>query len=113
MSTFDEYLLSVKKKKRWDIKNKIKIRQQYGATIEVVNSINHKESEKVFELYSNTAERGDASPYPIICSKSSFGQWDEMGESYKWILVNSNHIIAFAIVVKEGNNLLFKHVGMD
>ncbi|MFC0561412.1 peptidogalycan biosysnthesis protein [Halalkalibacter alkalisediminis] len=113
-TTFDEYLLSVKKKKRWDIKNKIKTMHQYGASIEVVNSINHQESERIYELYNNTAERGDASPYPIIYSKSSFGQWDGMGESYKWILVKfQSKIIAFAMVVKEGNSLLFKHVGMD
>ncbi|WP_054707143.1 peptidogalycan biosysnthesis protein [Bacillus sp. JCM 19041] len=113
-NSFDDYLLSVKKKKRWDIKNKIKSLHQYEASIEVVDSINHQESERVFELYNNTAERGDASPYPIIYSKSSFGQWDGMGESYKWILVKfQSEIIAFAMVVREGDSLLFKHVGMD
>ncbi|WP_053073936.1 GNAT family N-acetyltransferase [Bacillus sp. LL01] len=112
--TFDDYLKKLKKKKRWDVKNKIKLFHEYGATIEIVDSDKIDNFSRVLELYNNTAEKGEASPYPINYSEESFHDWAFMGEAYKWIIMKyDKDIIAFALIVEENDVLLFKHVGMD
>ncbi|OXS72691.1 hypothetical protein B1B04_15450 [Lysinibacillus sp. KCTC 33748] len=113
-NTFDDYLQSLKKKKRWDVRNKQKILQEYGAKIYICNCDEIKDYSKIYQLYNNTALRNDAVPSIINYSEEGFSNWINMNDCYRWVIIEfEGEIIAFALLVEDNDHLIFKHVGMD
>lgn len=112
--TFEEYLQSLKKKKRWDVRNKQKVLNEYGAEIKILNCGEVEEYSQIYNLYTKTSLRNEDFPNIINYSEDSFNRWSDMNSSYKWITIHYNEeIIAFALIVEENDALIFKHVGMD
>ena len=114
---FEEYLNSRKKKKRWDIKKKKQIFSDKKCLIEIIpnSQILNTEYEKLFNLYQNTEKNNpDTVNYLHYSSNDKFRSLKSLGDDYKWIIVKQfDNIIAFALLVADGNVLNFKHVGLD
>ncbi|MBE1555100.1 peptidogalycan biosysnthesis protein [Sporosarcina limicola] len=112
--TFDSYLASLNKKKRWDVRNKIKIFNNYGAEIHMMDNKDIGDFDDIYMLYKNTSQKNDDFPNLINYSKETFCNWKDMSNAYKWIIIKvKERVIGFALLVKEENFLLFKHVGLD
>lgn len=113
-STFNDYLQNLKKKKRWDVKNKQKILKEYGAKISILDCNEVKDYAQLYKLYNNTSSKDSAVPHLINYSEERFNNWINMNDCYKWVIITyGNSIIAFALIVEENDTLIFKHVGMD
>lgn len=114
---FEEHLNSRKKKKRWDIKKKKQIFSDKKCLIEIIpnSQILNTEYEKLFNLYQNTEKNNpDTVNYLHYSSNDKFRSLKSLGDDYKWIIVKQfDNIIAFALLVADGNVLNFKHVGLD
>lgn len=113
-SSFNDYLQSLKKKKRWDVKNKQKVLQEYGAQISILNGDEVEDYARIYELYNNTSSKDGSIPNLINYSRASFDNWSNMNNCYKWVIITyQQQIIAFALIVENDKSLIFKHVGMD
>ncbi|MDO4597653.1 MAG: peptidogalycan biosysnthesis protein [Ligilactobacillus agilis] len=111
---FNEYLYSLKKKKRWDVRNKIRVFQEKGCKIEIkLNSqITHEEYQTFYRLYRNTENNNPKSINYM--HYSNFNAFNVLGDKYIWIILKqSDEIIAFALLCIDGSTLILKHVGLD
>ena len=115
--SFEEYLSGRKKKKRWDIKNKKRIFAEKDCSIEITpnSQILDKEYEKLFKLYQNTEKNNpDTINYLHYSTEDRFRGLKLLNDDYKWIIVKQfDEIIAFALLIEDGETLIFKHVGLD
>lgn len=114
-STFDGYLASLKKKKRWDLKNKRRLFLDKGCKTELLKNSDISDYRHLFELYLQTEEKGKENiNYSFYSNTNAFSSFKELGDNYKWILVSlDSKLIGFALIVDDGKSLIFKHVGMD
>ncbi|MBC1922819.1 Uncharacterized protein conserved in bacteria [Listeria grayi] len=112
---FNDYLQSLKKKKRWDLKNKRNIFLDKGNKVIIRANSEIIDYKDIYNLYIQTEEKNDTNINYIFYSRENkFHEFSLLDDSYKWFLVyKGNRIIAFALIVLDGENLLFKHVGMD
>ena len=111
---FDDYVMSLKKKWRANIRNKINRRKE-DLTVEVVDASNLSVEECVrcHELYFHLREKQRlkheclTSDYFCECGK-------DFGDSCKMIIARAdNKIIGFAQLLENGNDVINVRMGMD
>ncbi|OLQ54014.1 hypothetical protein BHT95_01640 [Bacillus paralicheniformis] len=114
---FNDYLKTLKKKKRWDIKNKMKKMKEYGIEFQfrLAKEISEEYYLSIYKLYLNTKNKSNAIASPINYDFESFKGLRNLCTNYKFILFEyGGELVAFGlIVVHNETEITLKHVGMD
>ncbi|WP_162937015.1 peptidogalycan biosysnthesis protein [Lactiplantibacillus pentosus] len=114
---FEEYLQTLKAKKRWDLKNKHKIFLANHASLKMVSNEDMSDYQQLFKLSRNTETKniGQSPEYLSYSDDNPFQYFSELGNHYDWLIAEKeNQVLGFVLLVKDsGNTLLFKSVGLD
>ena len=115
--SFDDYLNNQKAKRRWDIKNKQKLFNEQGCSIEIIQNskINEVNFSILYELYANTENNNfETINYQHYCDCDKFQSFKYLTDDFIWIIAKQNgRIIGFALLVHDESKLTLKHVGLD
>lgn len=112
--SFEDYLKHLKKKKRWDVRNKMKLFNKYGCDVDIYSNSEINNYQELFLLYKNTNNNNEEVSNIINYNQQTFNNMNELPDCYKWIFVTyKNQLVGFALLVEENEVLVFKHVGLD
>lgn len=111
---FDQYLDTLKKKYRWDVRNKIKIFQESGARIEYCAD-SESCAETLLPLFLNTVENNQEIRIPFHFSAQFFEEMSpHLGKRVEIILIKkAETIIAFGLILKKEGMVELKFIGLD
>lgn len=115
-SNFDEYLASLNRKKRWDLKNKRKIFLSQNCRTEIVDNSKIEDYSPLYELHYATESKNDQFiNYTTYDENDRFKSYSLLDDNYKWLLAYNENgkIIGFALLVIDNDIILFKSVGLD
>jgi predicted N-acyltransferase len=113
--SFDEYLASLPRKVRWDIKDKIRKFEAAGGRIEQRIQLG-QDAKRVYELFQKTSKEheGQEVAWPVIPNLTMFEQLEQLGDSHRMLLAYvRDQLIGFLMLAKSGETLFFKFCGLD
>jgi hypothetical protein len=113
--TFNEYLASLSKKVRWDVKDKIRRFEEAGGRIEQRIHLD-EDATAVYELFQRTcqAHEGQEIAWPVQANFAIFERVETLGDSHRMLLAYiGDRLIGFLMLVESGDTLFFKFCGLD
>lgn len=115
-SNFDDYLASLNRKKRWDLKNKQKIFLSKNCRTVLVDNSKMENYLSLYELHHSTESKNDQYVnYTTYDEKDQFKSYALLDDKYKWLIAynENDKIIGFVLLVVDNDIILFKSVGLD
>ena len=113
--TFEEYVGSLPRKVRWDVKDKIRRFEEANGRIEQRIQLD-TDAKAVYELFQRTcqAHEGQDIAWPVQPNLSLFEQIEKLGDSQRILLAYiGDKLIGFLMLVQSGATLFFKFCGLD
>ena len=113
--TFEDYVASLPRKVRWDVKDKIRRFEEANGRIERRIHLD-KDAKAVYELFQQTcqAHEGQDIAWPVQPNLSIFEQVEKLGDSQRILLAYiGDRLTGFLMLVQSGDTLFFKFCGLD
>jgi len=114
--TFEDYVASLPRKVRWDVKDKIRRFGEASGRIERRVHLDRNEAKAVYELFQRTcrAHEGQDIAWPVQPNPAIFEQVGQLGDSQRILLAYiGDRLIGFLMLVESGDTLLLEFCGLD